>query len=492
MASPYDSYVGRRGYSIRKNTLSIREQKFIRSELTVKPYLPKSPVQAQSFPIYRESPNKFYLPLYWAIDHFGSPLESKIDDYTSINMKFTGEPRDYQTKIIETYMKHISLPDINGGLLEVPCGRGKTFCGLYIAARLKAKTLVIVHKEFLLNQWVERIKEFIPQARIGRLQGQIIDIEDKDIVIAMLQSLSMKEYPADLFQSFGFTIVDEVHHISSEVFSRALSNVVTKYTLGLSATMQRKDGLSKVFRMFLGEVAYKEKSEPNSDVIVKAIHYNVEDEEFNSVSYDYRGNVKYSTMVSKLCSYNRRSEFIIKTLTHELNTFPNQQIMILAHQKALLVYLEKAIIHNNIASVGYYIGGMKEADLKKSESKTVILATYAMASEGLDIKTLSTLIMATPKTDITQSIGRILRVKHSRPLIIDIVDSHEPFEKQWEKRKKIYMQNRYVITTISSQNYPDGKWEHVRSATSSKSSSDSSRDSGKNKPKKCLIEMPFQ
>ena len=88
--------------------------------------------------------------------------------------------------------------------------------------------------------------------------------------------------------------------------------------------------------------------------------------------------------------------------------------MILAINKSLLQYLHDAIEHRNIATVGYYIGGMKEEELKKSEYKKVIIATYAMAEEGLDIKTLTTLLMATPKVDVTQSIGRILRKKEKR------------------------------------------------------------------------------
>ena len=94
-------------------------------------------------------------------------------------------------------------------------------------------------------------------------------------------------------------------------------------------------------------------------------------------------------------------------------------------KKSLLTYFHKAIEHRNIASVGYYIGGMKEKDLKVSETKKVILATYAMAAEALDIKTLTTLIMATPKTDVTQSIGRILRSKDHNPVVFDIVDKHD-------------------------------------------------------------------
>jgi superfamily II DNA or RNA helicase len=127
--------------------------------------------------------------------------------------------------------------------------------------------------------------------------------------------------------------------------------------------------------------------------------------------------------------------------------------MILAHNKNLLKYLHDAIAHRSIASVGYYVGGMKESALKETESKKVVIATYAMAAEALDIKTLTTLIMATPKTDIEQSVGRILREKHSSPIVVDIVDSHDLFQNQWRKRKTFYKKENYKIIFVNSNNY---------------------------------------
>ena len=158
-------------------------------------------------------------------------------------------------------------------------------------------------------------------------------------------------------------------------------------------------------------------------------------------------------MISKLCEYNHRTEFILKILSDLLEENPDQQVMILAHNKNILKYLHDAIAHRNIATVGYYIGGMKEAALKETESKKVVIATYAMAAEALDIKTLTTLIMATPKTDIEQSIGRILRDKHSNPIVIDIVDVHQLFKNQWQKRKAFYKRENYKITYITSSAY---------------------------------------
>jgi superfamily II DNA or RNA helicase len=233
--------------------------------------------------------------------------------------------------------------------------------------------------------------------------------------------------------------------------------------LGLSATMNRKDGTTKVFKMFLGEVVYKGKRDEERAVVVRVIDYFVNDEEFNHEATDFRGNPAYSTMISKLCEYNRRTEFILTILSDMLKENPLQQIMFLAHNKSVLKYLHDAIKHRNLATVGYYIGGMKEAALKETESKKVVIATYSMAAEALDIKTLTTLVMVTPKTDIEQSVGRILREKHSQPVVVDIVDSHSIFKNQWKKRRAFYIKENYkIIHTTTAQYQPDTLlWECV-------------------------------
>ena len=165
-----------------------------------------------------------------------------------------------------------------------------------------------------------------------------------------------------------------------------------------------------------------------------------------------------------------------------MNINPEQQILILAHNKNLLTYLFKAIEHRNIASVGYYVGGMKQNDLKNSESKKIIIATYSMAAEALDIKTLTTLVLATPKTDIEQAVGRILRVKHSSPLILDIIDQHDLFKKQWLKRRTFYHKNNYQI--LISDNY-SGSWEKVEK----KQEKDVKKEISELPMNKCLISI---
>jgi len=454
------TYIGWKGYTIYKENISVQEQQMLRKELNVKPFVPKSSLmKPQPFPVYRESKNKIYVPRFYGMEVYGEPDDIVITDGKKINVNFKGELRPKQKPIVDKFMKHIKKK--HSGLLALHTGFGKTCLALNIISKIKLKTIIIVHKEFLLRQWIERIEQFLPDAKVGKIQAKTIDTEDKDIVICMLQSLSMKDYPKDMFKEYGFMIVDEVHHLGAEVFSRAFYKVVTKYALGLSATINRKDGLTKVIKWFLGDVVCKLERKGEDNVLVKVINYETNDEDFNKVLLNFRGQVNYTGMIKKLCEFNRRTEFMLKVLSDLLKENPNQQVMILAHQKKLLQYLHDAIRHRTIATVGYYVGGMKEKDLKISEGKKVIIATYAMAEEGLDIKTLTTLIMATPKVDVRQSVGRILRQKHKQALVVDIVDSHSLFQRHFTKRKTFYRKSKFKVIQTNMNGYQNGDWETI-------------------------------
>lgn len=465
-----NNYIGNRGYTIYKNTIDVNEELKLKKELTVKPFVPKLMKQTvKPFPIYRESTSKYYLPKFYGIETYGN-VENKLNKFEKCELEFNGVLRSYQENIVNKF-----LDNSNGGLLEIDTGMGKTVMALNILTKLKVKTIIIVHKEFLMNQWIERIKEFIPKATVGKIQGKSLEIENNDIVIAMLQTLCIREFSPNLFQKFGLTIIDEVHHMGAEVFSQALGKVVTKYTLGLSATMNRKDGLSKVFKMYLGDVIHQEKRDITSmSVLVKTINYFHDSEEYNKVKLDYKGNVQYSSMITKICKFEPRSDFIVSLILLLLKCETNEQIMILAQNKSILTYMyEKLILIEEMKNnVGFYIGGMKEEELKKSEEKKVIIATYSMASEGLDIKTLTTLILATPKTDIVQSVGRILRQKHAQPLVVDIIDSHDVFQKQFKQRKTFYNKQNYKIFQADHNDALKDKYIEVKKKSKKKELAD--------------------
>ena len=176
------TYLGQKGYTIIKDSITIEEQNQIKEDLNVKPQLPGNMGKSVSFPIYRESPKKLYVPRFYGEKNFGCADQTKLSGGESINVEFVGSMRPFQTDVINKYLTHVKSgkSGIGGGLLEIGCGKGKTVMALNIISQLRVKTLVIVHKGFLLNQWVERIQQFLPTARIGKIQGPHFDIEDKD------------------------------------------------------------------------------------------------------------------------------------------------------------------------------------------------------------------------------------------------------------------------------------------------------------------------
>ena len=343
-----------------------------------------------------------------------------------------------------------------------------TVMALKIISIIERKTLILVHKEFLMNQWIERIGEFMPTARVGKIQGPTFDIEEKDIVIGMIQSLYDRAFPTNAFSSFGLTIIDEVHRIASEEFSKTLFKTITNCMLGISATVDRKDGLTNVLHMFIGPKIYCEERKDEDIIEVRAIEYVNPDGEYNEVAYDYMGNVAHTTMISKISNFPPRCQYMVRVLRDLIAENPEKQIMVLSQIRGLLTTIHEQLIGSGFDDVGFYVGGMKQKDLQATEEKQIVLATYAMAAEALDIKTLNTLVMVSPKTDIIQSVGRILRTRGLGKLIVDIIDTHDVFQNQWKKRRAYYKKCGYGISYVKSTEYVNMEvrdaWKRVSNA----------------------------
>ena len=445
--------LSRNGYIIIKRDYTTKELKEIKDELTAKPYTidDYSNGKEIKFYLYLESPKKLYIPRFYGLSKFGEPDINKITNGKTIDINFKGGLRVEQLPIFDVSYKQII--DTGGGIVSLKCGGGKTVLALYILSQLKLKTLVVVHKDFLMTQWYDRILEFIPDAKIGKIQQDTIDIEDKDIVLAMVQSLSMKEYPEDTFESFGLVIFDECHHLGAEVFSKCMAKVQSKYMLGLSATPNRKDGLRKVFEWYIGDIAYISKETQDDGVLVNIIRYHDEDPKYSKIENTYQGKPCVPRMINNICNFTHRTDLIIEQLLPLCEE--GRCILILSDRRNHLLDIENGLKKYNI-ECGYYVGGMKPQGLRDAQEKNVILGTFSMASEGMDIPKLNTMILASPKSDIVQSVGRILRQKKETrkftPLIIDINDEFSTFINQSKKRLAYYNKCKYDITIYE----PDG------------------------------------
>ena len=436
------------GYQIAKK--SIDKLDHIKGTLTVKPYIPSvfvKPQFVQRYKVYSEDETNLYLPKQYGIETFG-PLKTSTREVSQTDSKFwefVGTIRDNQKEVVNSYL----LPEPHDGVISLQTGGGKTVCALYIASQLKLPTIVLVHNTFLRDQWVERIKAFLPKARIGFVQGDIFDIENADIIVAMLQTVSQRDYT---YKRIGLVIVDECHHIATESFSHTMTKLTSKYMLGLSATLERKDKLMHVIHWFLGPLLYKSNTADKVDenVNVEVFEYDPKDEKYNEVIYNNSGVMFTSLMINKVAEYEPRNKFLIELIT-DIYEEHDRQLLVLSdrvdHTKTLF-----ELLPTDIQERACILGRNVKAETRAEwcSTKRILLATYAMVKEGFDLSTLNTLIMSTPRPDIEQIVGRILRIDKAirkiDPLIIDVVDP--AFRRQFQVRLHLYKERNYKVTKM--------------------------------------------
>lgn len=444
--------LSRQGYSIKKEYYDEKDLNIVRKELTVEVQNHMfDHIEPKKYTLYRENKTKLYLPKYYGLQRFGIPDRNVIGQgETRSNMNFVGSLRDYQVEQVDAFLNACDDPSKMGGIVSIGCGGGKTVIAINIACRLKLKTLFISHKDFLNVQFAERVKMFSPDSTIGIIKQNKVDIENKDFVVGSLQSIAMRDYDPDIFKDFGLVIIDEVHHCSAEVFSQALIKTCSPFVLGLSATLNRKDGLRKVFEWFIGKPVIKLiNNTDDNDIDVKYYHFTSNNPEYNRIETMFNGKISAVKMLGNVVSYKPRIQFIVEAIKE--NMTKERQLLVLSERKALLndIY---TLLNNDgdfDYTMGYYIGGMSQTKLNESAKANIILATTHMSSEGLDIPTLNSLILVSPMSDIEQSVGRILRSKVSdriiKPLIIDIVDNFSIFTNRFNKRKAYYKKKKYNI-----------------------------------------------
>ena len=446
-----------RGYSIEKKALNSLQIAMLEKQLTVTPHVPSSYAgMTASFKVWIESPARYYLPRAWAESQYG-PADSdarSAGDPLPPSLRFGGDLRPHQVDALAAFRTAG-----NNGIICLPCGYGKTFTGIAAAAELGVCFLIVVHKEFLADQWSEELRRLMPGIRIGRIQGERCDL-DCDVAIAMIQTICSRSYPTGTFARFGFAIFDEVHHLGAEHFSQALQRIHCRRMLGLTATPKRADGLSKVFEWNLGPIVYQISRRPLDDtVLVECLRYACEDPAYANVSTDWKGDVVRARMINKIAEYDGRTAEIL-TWIKPLMEEAGRNLLVLSDRREHLVAFDTGFRAAGIDSIGYYVGGMKQKDLDISATKRVILGTFAMASEGMNIPALNAVLLATPKSNIEQSVGRILRLKKEertvQPIILDVLDTaFVECYGQWTKRKKFYKECGYRMKWAGSEEEMD-------------------------------------
>lgn len=380
------------------------------------------------YTIYKKTEQGYIVPLLWGLKYFDTDCTYKTNKIKIKNPSI--KLREKQKECIDACDTELKK-SFGGGIINMKTGSGKTICSLYIIGKYKMKTLIIVNTIELMNQWLNAINVFLPDAKVGKIQGNVFDVDNKDIVIGMVQTISMrKEYTKDRFSVFSLVFIDECHHMSSEVFSEALFKTRVKYTFGLSATVSRKDGLEYIFKWHIGDVIY---SDADSSKKQETIFIKVEYRGSTREKLLYNGKPKISTMITDLSEDIERTRIICDRL---MDLEDDRRVLVLSDRISQLIQINK-ILGNEVS--GMFIGKTPIDVKEETRNKKIMLATYQIASEGFNHPCLNTLLFATPRSSVTQAVGRIYRKIHLiHPMIIDIVDTFSVFPYQYKKRLAVY------------------------------------------------------
>jgi superfamily II DNA or RNA helicase len=468
-----NKFLTKKGYIITKDSIDKKIETQIIKDLTVIPKVLQcyqSFAKPKKYKIFQTSSKCYYLPRYYATELFGDPLRLSLPPGLDIKAKCLIGHLPHQNNAI-LKMDELFKPNLQlgiGGVLSLPCGLGKTYLAIRKACLIGKRTMVIVNKECLMDQWVEAIKKFT-NATVGIVQRDKNEV-DNDFVIAMIHSLCQRTYPQGTFDSIGFTIYDEVHHLSSMTFCKAMMKVRTRYTLGLSATPERRDGLSHVFYKFLGPLFHKEKRQGMNQVAIKQISITSTSTHYQEL-YMKNGIRNTAGMATQISQFPERNSALVKVL--KLLVEQGRKILVLSSRRDHLHDLKDRLDDSNLklpngkyATYGFYYGkqGTNKKIHKKMLDETakcdIILGTDAIAKEGLDISALNTLILSTPSgTDVEQAVGRILRKYHkdTYPMVVDFVDTTGNFQKHSKERLKWYKGEKYDIQNLKIQIYDDPK-----------------------------------
>ena len=364
-----------------------------------------------------------YIPFAFAVSetHLKRPLRV---DFPSISVKFEGVLRDEQLIIKKEALDILS--DKGSVIISAYVGCGKTIMSICIACRIKLKTLIIVNKVVLIDQWKESILKFCPTAKIQKLTSKSKFDDDCDFYI--MNAINIPKMGSKFFAKIGTVLVDELHLIMAEGLSKSLQCVSPRYLIGLSATPYREDGLDGLISFFFGNDKIIRKLYRNHTVYRVYTGIKI-DMEIN----DNTGRINWGKILQTQSDDDVRNNLIVKIIQH----FKDRTFLILCKR------VEQAnILVKKLQDVGEYVDNLIGSKQEYDKDARILVGIHQKISTGFDHPKLDALLLATDlEAFFIQSLGRVFRVQNSVPLVFDIIDDNPILLKHYKSRKEVYIES---------------------------------------------------
>ena len=317
---------------------------------------------------------------------------------------------------------------------------GKTFTGLAIAAKLGQKTLVVTHTTNLRNQWEKEVEKCfgITPGRIGSGDFKT----NAPIVVGNIQSLYRKM--DDIKKMFGTVILDEMHHVSSPTFTRIVDEMPARYKIGLTGTLERKDGRHVVFRDYFGNNVLKP---PKENYLIPKVHIVKSEIRFLDGAY-----TPWAERINHL-AYDEEYVHSVAMIAAKYAAL-GHKVLVVSDRVAFLKACARLVGDNAVSITGDMGFEERESTMQLiKEDKNILFGTQSIFSEGISLNDLSCLVLGTPVNNeplLTQLIGRVIRDKEGKqqPIVVDIHLKGKTAARQANARMGYYIKQDYEVKIL--------------------------------------------
>lgn len=378
--------------------------------------------------LYDAEQNDLYVPFsYNYVKHNKHIIHRRPrSDFPDQNPIFTGELRDKQKKVKTEAVNYLN----EHGSVTIACfpGFGKTCLGIYLACKLKMKTLILCHRIVLINQWKESIKKFCPNATFQILEkGK----EMQDVDFYIINASNVHKYSRKFFSEIGVLIVDECHLIMAEKLSQCMRYILPRYLIGLSATPYRNDGLDCLLDMYFGKHKIEIKLHRKHTV------YKVNTGFKPEIKLNSMGKIDWSSILDSQCNNQKRNELIIRILRY----FRERVFLVLCKRVDQAEYIYERLREEK-EDVTSLIGKNQSYE----QTSRILVGTVQKTGTGFDHPRLNAMILASDvESYFIQYLGRVFRREDTEPIIFDLVDRYGLLEKHFRTRQNVYTEHGGIV-----------------------------------------------
>lgn len=377
-----------------------------------------------------------YIPFAYARTCAGGPFKRPDrSSYPSKSVKFDGKLREEQNIVKKEAISHLNK--YGSTIISAYPGFGKTSGAIYIATKIKMKTIIITHRVVLISQWKKSIKKFCPDASIQVLDSKCSK-EDCDFYI--MNASNVPKRPKDFYRDMGLVIVDECHLIMAEGLSKCMQQLLPRYVIGLSATPYREDGLDILLNLYFGDKKIHRKLYRNHDV------YKLKTNFVPTVEMTKNGTVNWGIVLDSQAMETRRNELIIKIIKY----FKDRVFLIMCKRVEQGEYIVKRLLEES-EDVTSLLGKQQEFE----QTSRILVGTIGKVGVGFDHSRLNTLLLAGDvQAYFIQILGRVMRTQEGIPMVIDIVDKNPILERHFKVRKNTYLEHGGNVREFS-KSFPE-------------------------------------